>query len=316
MEHEMINVSRQSPFHVYETSIRYRANHFHFEHELLLVLSGELVVTVEGAPHTLQKGDIAVFGKSQAHMLHSDKENRLLALQFNLDIMDLWFPQIDTFQQFNAIIHRDPQSKLWQTMEYNLLVISAYHGSHNLYRHLASLRAITSIILAIVQHFQLSAGPAPKPYIPELTDERQKRIHRWISDHYRQDITLQQLAEREGVSTGYLSHFIRQNLGCTFTQFVAKLRTAHAAHLLESTDLSVLDVLLNSGFSDYRYMHKAFLESFHCTPKEYRAAARAQNIPHTRARNPHISPDMMQFTTILAEYAPGFPDVFLEDSCS
>lgn len=307
----MINVSKQSPLHLFETTIRYRANHFHFEHELLLVLSGELVVTVEGNSHLLQKGDIAVVGKSQPHMLHSDKENQLLVLQFNLDIMDLCFPQLETFQQFNTIIHRDPQCKLWQAVEYNLLVIAAYHGSHNPYRHLASLRAITSIILAIVQHFQLSAGPAPKPYIPELTDERLKRIHRWISDHYRQDISLQQLAELEGVSTGYLSHFIRQNLGCTFTQFVTKLRTAQAAHLLEATDLSVLDVLLNSGFSDYRYMHKAFLKSFNCTPKEYRAAAKAQKMPHTKARDFRVSPDVRQFTVTLAEYAPGFPDVYL-----
>lgn len=313
MEHEMINVSRQNPIHLYETTVRYRANHFHFEHELLLVLSGELVVTIVGKAYTLGKGDIAILGKSQAHMLHADKENRLLVIQFNLDILNLWFPQIETFRQFNTVIPRDPQSKLWNTVEHNLLVMAAYHAAHQPDRHLASLKAVVSIILAIVQHFQLSTGPAPKPYIPELTDERQKRIHRWISDHYRQEITLQQLAEQEGVSTGYLSHFIRQNLGCTFTQFVTKLRTAHAAHLLESTDLSVLDVLLNSGFSDYRYMHKAFLESFHCTPKEYRAAARAQNMPHTKVRNLHISPDVRQFATTLAEYAPGFPDAFLEN---
>lgn len=313
MEHEMINVSKHSPIHLFETSIRYRANHFHFEHELILLLSGELVLTVEEKPYTMHKGDIAVFGKSQSHMLHADKENCVLVVQFNLEIMGLWFPQIEAFQQFNAIVPHDPQSKLWQTLEHDLLEIAAYHASHNLYRHLASLRAVAGIILAVVQHYQLPSGPSSKPRIPELTDERQKRIHRWISDHYRQDITLQQLAELEGVSTGYLSHYIRQNLGCTFTQFVTKLRTAQAAHLLESTDLSVLDVLLNSGFSDYRYMHKAFLESFHCTPKEYRAAARSQNMPHTTGRERTISPDVMQFTTTLAAYAPGFPEVFLDD---
>ena len=313
MEHEMINVSQHNAVYLFETSIRYRANHFHFEQELFLVLSGDITVIVSGKLYNLHKGDIALFGKNQSHMLSAESDNLLLVAQFNLGLLNIWFPQIEVFQQLNAIIPCDPQGALWRILERNLLVIAAHQAESHPYSQLVSLNALMTVVLAMVRHFNPSEGPAPRSYIPELTDPRQKRILHWINDHYRQNITLQQLAAQEGINTCYLSHFIRENLGFTFTQFVTELRTSHAAHLLESTDMTILDILLDSGFSDYRYMRKAFQERFHCTPKEYRNASKSHTLPQTEQENKLVMPTEPQFSQSLSEYVGGFPNVFLVD---
>lgn len=313
LEHELVNVSQHNFIHVFETSIRYRANHFHQEQEMFLVLSGDITVIASGKLYNLHKGDVAIFGRNQIHMLKAEQSNLLLVVQFNLGILNLWFPQMEAFQKLSTVIPGERQSGLWQVLQRNFLLIAAHQVNNSPYQHLISLNALMTIILALVRHSNPAVGTVPAAAVPDIVDQRQERLLRWVNENYQQNITLRQFADREGINTYYLSHYIKERLGFTFTQYVTELRTAHAAHLLESTDMTILDILLDSGFSDYRYMRKAFQERFHCTPKEYRSASKAQNIPHTEDENVLIFPDMPKFLTALSEYTPAFPDAFLLD---
>ena len=312
MEHELIKLSQNSVVYVFETAIRYRANHFHQEQEMFLVLSGDITVVSSGKLYNLHKGDVAIFGKNRFHMLKADAGNLLLVAQFNLDALNLRFPQMEAFQRLSTVVPCDAQSALWQVLRRNFLLIAAHQAKNSPYVHLISLNALLTMILAFVRHMDLPEAGGPKA-VPDRTSPRQERLLRWINDNYQHNITLQQLAEQEGLNAYYLSHYIKERLGFTFTQYVTELRTAHAAHLLESTDLPILDILMDSGFSDYRYLRKAFRQRFHCTPKEYRSASKAQQLPRSDGENVLIFSDMPQFTEALTAYCPDFPRAFLLD---
>ena len=312
MEHELVNLSQRSAVYLFETSIRYRANHFHQEQEMFLVLSGDITVISSGKLYNLHKGDVALFGKNQIHMLKADGSNLLLVTQFNLDFLNLWFPQRKAFQRLSTVVPCDAQSALWQVLHRNFLLIAAHQVNNSPYTNLISLNALLTMILAFVRRMDLSGGGAPVA-MPDLTNPRQERLLSWINANYQQNITLQQFADQEGLNAYYLSHYIKEKLGFTFTQYVTELRTAHAAHLLESTNLSILDILMDSGFSDYRYLRKAFRERFHCTPKEYRSASKARELPRTEEENVLIYSDAPRFTAAITAYCPDFPSAFLMD---
>lgn len=311
MEHEFVNLSQYNAIHMFETSIRYRANHFHQEQEIFLVLSGEVTIISSGKIYNLHKGDVAIFGRNKLHMLKAQTHNLLLVIQFNLSVLNLWFPQLEAVQKMSTVIPCDPQSGLWQVLQRNFLLMAAHQAKNSPYTHLLSLNALLTIILALVRFADVTDGDAAA--MPDIIDPRQERLLGWIGENYRQNITLQQFAAMEGINPYYLSHYIKEHLGFTFTQYVTELRTAHAAHLLESTDRTILDILLDSGFSDYRYMRKAFQERFHCMPKEYRSASKAQKLPPAEDENTVIFSDAPQFSAALAQYAPNFPDAFLLD---
>lgn len=68
----------------------------------------------------------------------------------------------------------------------------------------------------------------------------------------------------------YVSHLFKDALGIGFQEYVREKRFEHALFLLSSTDKSILDICMESGFSDLRYMTAVFRKKFGCTPKEYR----------------------------------------------
>ena len=83
----------------------------------------------------------------------------------------------------------------------------------------------------------------------------------YIDQNYSEKITLTQLAERENVTTTYLSHFIHDNLHMTFQEYVSSVRFERALKLLRDTSMCMTDVSVVSGFSDVKYLSR-MLETY------------------------------------------------------
>jgi AraC-like DNA-binding protein len=60
----------------------------------------------------------------------------------------------------------------------------------------------------------------------------------------------------------------------TFVEYVSKCRVHQARILLISTDMSVLDIALECGFSDSRRFIMSFKKEYGITPLQYRKANR------------------------------------------
>lgn len=56
----------------------------------------------------------------------------------------------------------------------------------------------------------------------------------------------------------------------SFQEYVNALRFEHAVLLLKKTDMRIIDICLESGFSDTKYLNKRFLQTYQLTAKEFR----------------------------------------------
>ena len=92
----------------------------------------------------------------------------------------------------------------------------------------------------------------------------------YIDENFRRKLLLGEIARREGLTMPYLSHLFKDTLGMSFQEYLKKRRFEYARSLLLGTRKSLLDISLESGFSDARYMIRMFEGEFGCTPKEYR----------------------------------------------
>ena len=102
-----------------------------------------------------------------------------------------------------------------------------------------------------------------------LRIERLGRILDYIDENYREKILLSDIARREKLSMTYLSHFFKDNLNQTFQEYLSNLRFSRARELISSGKMKLIDVCLECGFSDYRYLYKAFQKNSGCRPREY-----------------------------------------------
>lgn len=100
------------------------------------------------------------------------------------------------------------------------------------------------------------------------------QITQYVNDHSAEPITLDSTAKSIGYSANYLSHCIKRSCGLSFPSLLAYIRTENAKSLLSDTDMSVLDIALESGFGSERSFHRHFKTITGITPRQYRNDAK------------------------------------------
>lgn len=96
-----------------------------------------------------------------------------------------------------------------------------------------------------------------------------KIILNYIETNYK-NATLSEITEQLNSSISQISRFIKNKFGKNFKELLQKKRFQTAVKLLEDTNLSVSDIVLNIGYENNSYFHRKFRESYHMSPAEYR----------------------------------------------
>lgn len=85
------------------------------------------------------------------------------------------------------------------------------------------------------------------------------------------ELKVSDVAEALGVPRNAVSACINSQCGCTFNQFVNEYRLQHAQKLLlETSELKISAVGLESGFANERSFFRAFKSAMDMTPKEWK----------------------------------------------
>lgn len=92
----------------------------------------------------------------------------------------------------------------------------------------------------------------------------------FIYDNLHRMVTVEELAERENLSTGYFSRLFVKETGMKVNTYIneAKIRTAE--NMLRYSDFTILDIALSLGFSSQSAFSSSFKKITQMTPKAYR----------------------------------------------
>jgi AraC-like DNA-binding protein len=100
-----------------------------------------------------------------------------------------------------------------------------------------------------------------------------ERAAHLITTGAHQPIDLAQLSREVDVSRNYLARAFRARFGVTMARFLLRRRMEIAAHLLETTDLSVSQVGDRVGVGDPHYFNKQFRRARGLSPSAFRRRA-------------------------------------------
>ncbi|MDL2409127.1 DJ-1/PfpI family protein [Rhizobium calliandrae] len=99
--------------------------------------------------------------------------------------------------------------------------------------------------------------------------DRFDRLHGWILDNLRKDLSLPALAEQANMSARSFSRHYRQATGRTPARAVEDIRVEAVRRLLEE-GFSVRQARIRSGFGSDETMRRSFLKTFGTTPQAFR----------------------------------------------
>ena len=92
----------------------------------------------------------------------------------------------------------------------------------------------------------------------------------YVKEHYNKNLTLIEVAEKVGITSGYLSTLFSQNMNCGFVEYLNKIRIKHACTYLEQNYLKTYEIAFKVGFKDEKYFSKVFKKEMGKSPHEYR----------------------------------------------
>ena len=99
------------------------------------------------------------------------------------------------------------------------------------------------------------------------------KIIKYINTYYSENITLKDVAKVVNLNPNYISQVFKKSAGTTFSHYLTNLRITQAKKLLTTTNISINEISLQSGFNDYFYFLKTFKKYTGKTPSEYRNLA-------------------------------------------
>ena len=98
------------------------------------------------------------------------------------------------------------------------------------------------------------------------------RIISHISLRYADDISLESVAKITGLTSSYISHYFKQKMNVSFSDFIIKVRMENAKRLLiNEPDLTISNIVIMVGYESQPYFYKAFRKYEGCLPSEYRS---------------------------------------------
>lgn len=94
----------------------------------------------------------------------------------------------------------------------------------------------------------------------------------YINEHFREDITVEELASRAGLSQYHFIRIFKKETGFTPHEYLVNTRIATARYLLKNSRLPVKDICYATGFSSESVFCGAFKRRQGMTPNQYRSS--------------------------------------------
>lgn len=91
-----------------------------------------------------------------------------------------------------------------------------------------------------------------------------------IEENLEKTLNRDQVAKRVGISPSRLSHLLKEETGESFSDIVKRYRMEQARDILLSSDKSISNVALQTGYCDQSHFTKVFQKYFSVSPMEYR----------------------------------------------
>ena len=249
--------------------------HWHPEFELVTVVKGSEEVSAGGVTAVLKKGD-GMFVNSG--VLHSavplESGSVQHAMVFNPyvlgDAASIYYRKyigpLMNDHSFPSMIldHRvDWQNEILTHAE-TAWNAGAYDSTGS---ELTVRNALSFVLLELLNHSEGNRGTEDYSF---RDDERIKHMLRYIELNFREEITLEQIAQSARISVSEALRCFHRTMHTTPIRYLKELRIARACGMLQNSTLKINEIAERCGFLDMSYFAKTFREVKHCTPSKYR----------------------------------------------
>lgn len=232
--------------------------HTHPYAELFYVVGGQGHIQVDQELHPIAAGQLVILGPNVMHTEVSRNASPLEYVVLGIEGLELAVRE-GAESRFRILDHLEPVTACLG----NILreTRDGLPGSDTI------CQAYTEILVTqLMRSTDIGLGA------PTASNSQCVAVRRYIDAHFKESLTLEELAKLAHINKYYLAHSFKEAYGVSPIRYQLERRIEEGCYLLRQTDLSLAQISRILGFSSSSYFSQAFRTAKGQSPSEYRKA--------------------------------------------
>lgn len=252
--------------------------HWHDELQFSLVTRGSICFFVNDRKHRLERGQGIFINNGCLHMAkpESDPDSSYLCLNVHPRLLSSFPGSMMESRYMTPYLKISPLEEAvfspqisWQKEILDgIRAISRFYEKEEFGYELEICGRLNILWAALLRN--LKEMTCQRPEGRGSSYAAVQKILTYISRHYSERITLEQIAKELSFSTGECCRMFKRITGETIVSYLILYRISKSTQLLRDTDLSVSQIAYETGFSSTSYFIGKFKAHLGMTPLQFR----------------------------------------------
>lgn len=249
-----------------------KVNMYADDYRLFLGVSDGCTLVCEDKEYVLDKNSVAIIPPKTFYRLKKTKNPEIIIMNFDMDSSKTYVGSSHPIpaykfsedtkcsslspKPFDKLIYIEDGENIKNTL---LMMYEEYLHQAPFYMEIISSEFKT-LLLKIAREYNTEVQ------YPGYFDE----ILAYIDKIYLKKVSNEEIAKKFGFNKNYLSNVFKEFLGVSLHAYINNKRALYAQQLLVATDMTILEISEETGFSSQNRFLEFFKNKFQISPSEYR----------------------------------------------
>ena len=288
---ESIFPSKDLPFYIgkyYHTNFSDLKIHTHDFIEIVYVYDGKGYHIYNNVTYPVSKGELYIINSRTPHCFYpTDKSNSEHLVVYNLCFLPEFISSINIHlpilvELTDIMLYKSlypdeiiysPDLKLSGSMRteieqlYEKMYLEFTSKGIN---YVELLRLSLCELLLKIHRFYQQKHASPESAVIKYRHQLIPDCIQYLRENYSKKVTIEELSNNFFLSKSYLSSLFKKATGSGVVEYLQHIRIERACELLTNTTLSITEISIQVGYTDYRFFNKSFKKITGVTAHEYR----------------------------------------------
>ncbi|MDL2301350.1 AraC family transcriptional regulator, partial [Lachnospiraceae bacterium OttesenSCG-928-D06] len=254
-------------------------SHWHNSIEILRIAEGKMHVTIGNKRELLEQGMVMVINSREIHSTFGEPHLLAEVVQIPYPFLKRYLPNLDQriftktpILPSGIISAKDrlPENDLYANDPGSLIHQMCQLTKHKEGDYLVSFHACLFQLIHCLFTWHSTQISLDVTTQDDINRKRLTKVMNYVNIHYRDKITLEEVASLLAFNKEYFCRFFKRYMGMTFLEYVNEVRFSHVCSDLFSKEDNIIQILEEHGFTNYKLFIKMFKERYHSSPSQKR----------------------------------------------